>query len=99
RVRVGFVQLARSVVPACLRADEKDSAAPRSLPRGYVRSVHVHFSCAVAGGDVHFGQPSVPCNNSDTIWNSKAAVQLPNGCRIHAITSAFIRDRLLRAFM
>src|SRR5262249_14434186 len=40
-----------AILVACLGADEEDFLPAARSPRSYVRSVEVHFSCGVAGGD------------------------------------------------
>src|SRR6516164_6768451 len=76
-----------AVLPACLGADEEDFPGAARYPRCYVRPVEVHFSCGVGGGDDHFPQPTIPRDDSGAAWNSQAAVQLCDGCKIHAVTS------------
>ncbi len=52
-----------------------------------MRAMQVHLSCSVAGCDGHFGQAAVPLDDSSDAWNSKLAIQLYDGCNIHAVTS------------
>ena len=52
-----------TVLPVRLGADEQHFLRAARLPRGYMRSMQVHFSCSVAGSDDNFGQPPVPLDD------------------------------------
>src|SRR5262249_45553702 len=73
-------------LPARLGTDEKHFLRTARLPGSYVRSVQVHLTSSVAGGDGHFGQAAVPRDDFGDAWNSEPAIQLGNGFEIHAGT-------------
>src|SRR5262249_55958527 len=77
-----------ATLPMRLRADKERFLSVARLPGGYVRAVQIHLPYGRGGGDAHFGEAAVACDDFGHFRYSKPAFQLRDcAYRAHAVTS------------